>query len=408
MGLEAINLDPEPQERVVGGHLEALFPAVRPVRAPEIAVTVDINEVAEFWLELEKSGLQSPAQSHTFVADWVQSQAIPVDDQIYATASLQGQPLALLALEKSSRWGASLYRPFAPAHSGSCAPLVNEDLMRTLPPQARYAMWERMLNLLPKTDIVLHPCIVEPGEDGAELYAGLGERILAETLYRVQFESWEECDRQQRTRSRRKHDKQQGARLEAMGEVTFEELGPGDDVAEPLRTLFDHKAVRFAEQGISNPFAGRSVQDFYKGLFAEGRDLSARMHVLRLNGRIVSVRYHLVHQDRLFTLITSMSPDPAVQNGSPGKQNMLRVMQTIFNDGVAYCDMGAGFSDEKRHWCNIRLPLYHHYHARTPYGRACAASWRTIHRLKARLKSSPAAYGLYKQWRARFGAQSDS
>ena len=57
--------------------------------------------------------------------------------------------------------------------------------------------------------------------------------------------------------------------------------------------------------------------------------------MLRLNGEIVAVRYNIVHGDRMFCLISSMSDDPAIQNGSPGKQCLLRVMQTVFDAGLS-------------------------------------------------------------------------
>ncbi|MCS6761049.1 MAG: hypothetical protein MO846_02920 [Candidatus Devosia symbiotica] len=63
----------------------------------------------------------------------------------------------------------------------------------------------------------------------------------------------------------------------------------------------------------------------------------------------------------MFCLISSMSEDPAIQNSLPNKQCLLRVMQSLFDQVIAVFDMGSGFTDKKRHWRNMQLPLRQHY-----------------------------------------------
>ena len=169
-------------------------------------------------------------------------------------------------------------------------------------------------------------------------------------LYRSQYASWEECDRLQRSKSRRKHDRQQGDRLGAMGAVVFEELRNSDDTRSDIATMFSQRSARFRAMGIRDTFVCDGLIGFYHAAAAAGSGVDVRLHVLRLNGDIVAVRYNIVHDDRMFCLISSMSDDPAIQNGSPGKQCLLRVMQTVFEAGYRVFDMGEGLTDEKRHW----------------------------------------------------------
>jgi CelD/BcsL family acetyltransferase involved in cellulose biosynthesis len=240
-----------------------------------------------------------------------------------------------------------------------------------------------------------------PQREGAPNFAEFGESIAAETLYRAEFTSFAEADRVQRSKSRRKHDRQQGEKLEAMGEVTLEELRNGPECQAMLDVLFEQRGRRFAAQGIRNPFAEHPIRGFYQAIAAAGSGVDVVLHVLRLNGVPVALRYNIGFNGALYCLISSMSDDPAIQAGSPGKQCLLRVMQTVFDAGWTAFDMGAGFTDEKRHWCNVQVPLRRRYLALSPVGMAAGALDRGRIALKHRIKSDPKLLAIVRTIRAR-------
>jgi CelD/BcsL family acetyltransferase involved in cellulose biosynthesis len=215
------------------------------------------------------------------------------------------------------------------------------------------------------------------------------------------FSSWEEADRTQRNKSRRKHDRQQGDRLDALGKVEFTEIGNGPEAVAVLDTMFRQRAARFAEMGVRDPFACPKTRSFYDRSAAADSGVAVKLHVLRLNGEIVAVRYSIAMDDRLFCLISSMSDDPAIQGGSPGKQCLLRVMQTVFDAGWSVFDMGAGFTDEKRHWCNQQVPLRTFYLPLTLRGAAASLLHRQWQALRCRIKGNERLLNLVKAWRSR-------
>ncbi|MEQ1770830.1 MAG: GNAT family N-acetyltransferase, partial [Devosia sp.] len=219
------------------------------------------------------------------------------------------------------------------------------------------------------------------------VFGELGQWLETETLYRAEFGSWDEANTTQRNKSRRKHDRQQGERLEALGKVEFETIGNGPKALEVIDVMFRQRAARFVEMGVSNPFAFKPIRRFYDETAWAGSKVPVKLHVLRLNGEIVAVRYNIVAGERLFCLISSMSDDPAIQGGSPGKQCLLRVMQTEFDAGFRMFDMGAGFTDEKRHWCNVQVPVRQHYLPITRRGALAAATHRNWAVLRLRIKS---------------------
>ena len=101
----------------------------------------------------------------------------------------------------------------------------------------------------------------------------------------------------------------------------------------------------------------------------------------------------------MFCLISSMSDDAAIQTGSPGKLCLLRVMQSVFDAGIAVFDMGSGFTDEKRHWCNVQLPLRQHYIGLTPQGALIVRLHRTFQRARARIKANRQLKAAFRQGR---------
>jgi CelD/BcsL family acetyltransferase involved in cellulose biosynthesis len=94
-----------------------------------------------------------------------------------------------------------------------------------------------------------------------------------------------------------------------------------------------------------------------------------------------------------------MSDAPSIQVGSPGKQCLLRVMQTVFAGGFRTFDMGEGLTDEKRHWCNELITVRHHYMPITRRGALAASAHRGIHMLRRRIKNDQRLLGWAKVMR---------
>ncbi|MGB3335543.1 MAG: GNAT family N-acetyltransferase [Devosia sp.] len=372
----------------------ALEPAVRSdavVTHGEIAVQVAdrIEDVEAVWRELTAGSIESPGQSYDFIRLWVADRQVPASHQRYVVGRVDGQPVALLPLHRKRVHGLPIFTWFPGPNAGCYAPIADYDRLAALGVEGRRGLWAAMTRQLGGADVIyLRSIPVEVG--GHEgLFDELGATLAVETLYRSQYSSWEECDRLQRSKSRRKHDRQQGERLAAMGDVAFEEVRNGGDTKCAIETMFIQRSARFKAMGIRDTFVHDRLIGFYHELAKSGSGVDVRLHVLRLNGAIVAVRYNVVHGDRMFCLISSMSDDPDIQNGSPGKQCLLRVMQTVFDEGIRVFDMGSGFTDEKRHWCNLQAPLRQHYVGLTPQGALIVRAHRMFQKTRAAIKGNP-------------------
>jgi len=382
-----------------------LFQAAGPIAAPgeaavaapaalrgeiNVRITRRIEDVEAVWRSLAERSIESPGQSYDFIRLWVEDRKLPLEAQRYVVGEVDGQPVALLPLHRKRVRGIPVFTWFPGSNVGCYAPVADYDRLAALGILGRAALWRAMTSQLTGADLVyLRSIPVEVG--GYEgLFDELGSSLAIETLYRAEFSSWEECDRVQRSRSRRKHDRQQGDRLGALGRVEFEEIADPERMEQAICTMFRQRSARFRAQGIRDTFVADGLIGFYRNAARPGSGLDVRLHVLRLEGEIVAVRYNLVHGDRMFCLISSMSDDPTIQGGSPGKQCLLRVMQTVFDQGHAVFDMGSGFTDEKRHWCNRQIPLRQHYIGLTQRGLMILAAHRAFQRLRAWAKANPA------------------
>jgi len=368
--------------------------------AVSVSVTSDIAEVERSWRALEEFGIESPGQSFEFVRTWVACHQIPRDNQVYVTAYAGARPVALLALKVTRRMLARVLTFIVGSQVGCNAPLIDTAYFASLDAPGRKALWRRMLRAVPRVDAVFLPAVPDPCVGVDALFGGVGARAEFETLFRSEFSSWAECDETMRNRKHRKRDRQHGQKLDALGEVSYG-TAAAHEYDEVLATMFRQKALRFAALGVADPFADRRTRAFYGQVLRDAPSLKPELFVLRVDGEIVAVRYALGRLDRLFALISSMSEDPRMQTGSPGRQEILRTVQTIFERGYRMLDIGAGSSDEKRAWCNTRVRLNNHYFPRTAAGAIFTVVRLLADRAKLTVKSHPALFDFYKRLRRR-------
>ncbi|MDB5506519.1 MAG: family N-acetyltransferase [Devosia sp.] len=378
------------EKSVLGAAITSRTPAISKAFEARLSISLsnDIGEVEAAWRTLQSAGVESPGQSFDFIRLWIAAKKIQPKNRMFVVGRLDGEPIALLPLHRKNVRGIRLYTWFPGAHAGCYAPLIDIARFAALDSAQRCDLWTAMISRLGGADMLYVRSIPEIVDGRGDLFAEFGASLPVETLYRAEFASWDECNAVQRTKSRRKHDRQQGEKLEAMGQVSFAEVRNGCDAVTVLDTMFRQRAIRFLAMGVDDPFVAPGVRDFYNSTVTENSGVAVRLHVLRLDGEIVAVRYNIVEGRRMFCLISSMSVDPDIQQGSPGKQCLLKVMETLFDGELKSFDMGAGYTDEKRHWCNVQVPLRQHYIPLNTKGRIASSTHRAYQRTRAKLKAN--------------------
>lgn len=353
-----------------------------------VRATQRIEDVEAAWRQLTSETIESPGLNFDFIRLWVRDRGIAPRDQIYVVAERDGHPVALLPLHRRRVNGTRVVTWFPGSHVGCYAPLADLNLLEALGRDGRARLWHDMVSAIKGVDLLYLRSIPIDVGGRTGLFDELGSHLEVETLYRAEFSSWEQCDREQRSRTRRKHDRQQGDRLDALGAVSFEEITEPVAAHAAVDIMFQQRSARFKAQGIRDSFVVDKLTGFYHDALEPASGVRVRLHALRLDGAIVAIRYNIVHGDRMFCLISSMSDCAHIQSGSPGKQCLLRVMQTVFEQGYRVFDMGAGFTDEKRHWCNVQLRLRHHYVPVSAYGHLVVFVHSSLQRLRVWAKSN--------------------
>lgn len=369
-------------------------------RAVSVEVFHCIEEVEAIWRRLSAGGIESPGQSYDFIRLWVNDRKISSASQFYVVGSIGGEPVAILPLHRKRVQGIRVFTWFPGPQAGCYAPIADYDRLAGLAPAERGAFWKALTSSLRGADLVYLRTVPVSISGHEGLLDGLGSSLAVETLYRARFSSWEQCDSEQRSRSRRKHDRQQGDRLAALGEVGFEQVADRSEARRAVDIMFAQRSARFRQQGIRDAFVADDLVGFYRAALEPASGIDVRLHVLRLDGEIVAVRYNIVHGDRMFCLISSMAPCERIQSGSPGKQCLLRVMQTVFDQGISVFDMGCGHTDEKRHWCNVQIALRQHYVPLTPLGGMVALAHKNYQRLRVWAKANDRVKQLVRSLRS--------
>ncbi|WP_196258753.1 GNAT family N-acetyltransferase [Pelagibacterium limicola] len=369
-----------------------------PLRVPGISVVVTerIEEVEAAWRQLEALGIDCPGQGLDFVRTWLDTFAVRKEDRVFVLAALNDRPVVLLPLYRKRWMGLSVATWLTGDHLGQQAPLVDKGAFAAMSDFDRHQVWNRLARVVLDTDLISLPNVptdIARPTGLADLFHSMKG---ADRGYRARFESWEECDGAQRNKHRRKVDRQQAAKLAALGVPHFEVLKPGDPVDDVIETMFAQKAVRFGEMGIADPFAPPHVRAFYRDVFDRAGGV---LHVLRLDGEVIAVRYNLTAGGGLYCLISSMTTCAATQSGSPGKQCLLGVMQSAFDEGYAFVDLGRGENDEKRQWCNERVELGHYCHVLTPLGHIAWIVQRLGEHVRASVKGNRNWFALAKRLR---------
>lgn len=365
------------------------------------SLTSNIEDVEKVWRSLEKFGLQSPGQSYEIVKTWIEARHIPTHQQVFVTAYVNKEPIAVLPLRRTKRFHATVLTWFLGSHVACNGVLLNHQMMQELSPEERADFWSGLLKALPPADALYLPGIPQSDDPALEMFKGYSNTPVSEIVYRAKFSSWDEIDAQRRDRKRRRRDKQHRRKLDAVGEVRLERIDDKTQAEPIIKEMFAQKRRRFELLGIEDPFANADVRQFYYDAFDAREGVTPLLYVLYVGDQIAGVRYCIQQRRRLFMLISSMSDDKDILPGSPGHQCLLETFKVAFDEhGIDEIDIGIGESDEKLRWCNAQVPVYNHFIPRSLVGWAFLLFQSSLQRLKSVVKRNRVLFNFYKSIRS--------
>lgn len=153
-------------------------------------------------------------------------------------------------------------------------------------------------------------------------------------------------------------------KLEAFGPVTHARASGPAEARMLLDTLLAQKRERMRALGLDNAFEEPATIDFLSRISVSGTP-ALELHALLAGEKIVAVFGGFADRHRLYGLILSFDPDPAVAVCSPGELLVMDVVRHAINRGLSVFDLGVGEARYKSECCETTEALFDSAYAAT-------------------------------------------
>jgi CelD/BcsL family acetyltransferase involved in cellulose biosynthesis len=185
-------------------------------------------------------------------------------------------------------------------------------------------------------------------------------------------------------------------KLEAMGEVSFEEATSPDDVTDAIDRLVEFRTTRFEGMGRRDILTMEEYRDFYR-LLASGPDPIGRLFSLKVGGDAVAVIYALVDGDTVTLVIPSISSDPRWHVASPGLIALHMLYEWAVSHDYATFDFSVGSAAYKMRFNTEKIDLYEYQQALTPLGLPVVANAALRRLLRRASADHPALHAVLRR-----------
>ncbi|TNC11097.1 GNAT family N-acetyltransferase [Methylobacterium terricola] len=192
--------------------------------------------------------------------------------------------------------------------------------------------------------------------------------------------------------ARRKLRQKEKWLVAAHGPVEHHVAGDAAEGEAILAAYLAQKAERFAQLGISDPFADPSARRFLAEAHRAG---ALELHSLRTQaGRVLATFVGAVDAHRFSGMLTSFDPDPALARFSPGDLLLQSLIRDQALRGRTALDLGVGEARYKASVCDETIGLVDAVLPVSLRGRAFGLAAEAGGRLKRRIKRDPRLWAL--------------
>jgi CelD/BcsL family acetyltransferase involved in cellulose biosynthesis len=194
--------------------------------------------------------------------------------------------------------------------------------------------------------------------------------------------------------------------VEFLGPVEHRVAGTPEAAAEIQAAFYAQKAARFADLGVTDPYADAAVRRFIAAATAPGMGGGApavEVHALVASGsgRILATFGGAVDGARFCGMWTSFDTDPELGRFSPGEILLHWLVGDQAARGRRALDLGVGEAGYKAKTCDETIELVEHTVPVSPASHALALASRLAVRLKHRVKRSPRLWAAAQSLRRR-------
>ncbi|KQQ12078.1 acyl-CoA acyltransferase [Methylobacterium sp. Leaf123] len=193
--------------------------------------------------------------------------------------------------------------------------------------------------------------------------------------------------------------------VEFLGAVEHRVAETPEAAAEIQAAFYAQKAARFADLGVTDPYAEAEIRRFIAAATAPGGDGRAAIEVHALvaseSGRILATFGGAVDGARFCGMWTSFDTDSELGRFSPGEILLHRLVGHQAAQGRRALDLGVGEAGYKAKTCDETIELVEQTVPVSPASHALVLASRLAVRLKHRIKRSPRLWAAAQNLRRR-------
>ena len=348
-----------------------------------------VGDVAELWSALLPDALATPYQSPAFLTAWTD----------HVARDAERRPVAVLPLGVRRRFGVSVAQFLGGKHANyNMAAIRRDRVARFTPAEALRLMRAAaaaggvdafaLMNQPLAWDGVANPLAALPRQPSPDTgYRGPLAPTIDEHL-QTYFSAKTRSAQRRKMRRFEEHGAPRLYRAETEAERRL-----------VLDVYFAQKADRLAARGIDNVFEKPGVQAFITaaaGLGGGGKAFD--LYGFDVGPHTIATFGAITDGQRLCGMFNSIT-SCELSRYSPGEMLLNFMVEDAIGRGMTVFDLGVGTASYKAMYCPDPEPLFDSIFGVTAKGRAAAAAVAAKAGAKARVKASPAAYGLVERWR---------
>ena len=357
------------------------------------------------WQALEADVSCSPFQTFAWSHAWRShvEHAAGLRPLIVAGRDETGRVQMILPLALRKQGPLTILEWLAGDHATYTGGLFERSLLDSLDQSRFHHLWSKIIDQLPPFDIARFMTQVPLVDGQVNPTAQLGSRENASPYFCITLDAdWDSFHRERRSRTTRRSERRRERQLGELGVLKFDAHYQGPLLEQATEVIFSQRSARFAEQGIRDFLGDPGMADFYRALTkmtTKTHGIEGFVSTLRVGDTIAAGLLNIIHKNKNYALVSSMTTDEELRKPSPGEILMRNTLKHCCEKGLEAYDCGGGYDIYKDSWSDIKFHTLDTVLPRSMLGFAYAGSYNGFLAAKSHIKQSPALWKAFKTFR---------
>ncbi len=377
----------------------------RPRQKISLELFDELEPVCHDWQALEAEAVCTPFHTYAWSHAWrthVESMS-EVRTAIVVGRDDNGTVQMILPLALRKHGPVTALEWLSGEHATYTGGLFHPSFLNQLSKTDFLVLWSRVVALLPPFDIVQFLAQMPMIDGWFNPTTHLGARTSANSYFCITIDAeWEELHRQRRSKSTRRSERRRERQLNEIGPMKFETHFEGPALAQATEVMFKQRSARFGEQGIHDFLSDAGMTGFYRALTkmtARSHGIEGYVSSLSVGDTMAAGLLNLIHKNKNYALVSSMTTDETLRKSSPGEILMRHTLKYCCETGLEAYDCGGGYDIYKDSWSDIKFHTADTVAPRTMLGSAYDGSYNGFLMAKSHIKQSPVLWKAFKTLR---------